>query len=130
MVGLDGFGDLGAYGHDRIQGGHGFLEDHGYIAASVAAHGFGWEREKIFSCKRNVSCYLRGVWKEAMKGQRGGRFAGTGLTYKAKDFAGMDLERNIFDGWMGAEGDREIGNIQQWRGFHWFDSSEFVDKMW
>lgn len=42
----------------------------------------------------------------------------------------MDLERNIFDGWMGAESDREIGNIQQWRGFHWFDSSEFVDKMW
>ena len=130
MVGLDGFGDLGAYGHDRIQGGHGFLEDHGNVAAPVAAHGFGGEGEKVFACKGNVSCYLRGVWKEAEKGQRGGRFAGTGLAYKAKDFAGMDLERNIFDGWMGAESDREIGNIQPWRGFHWFDSSEFVDKVW
>jgi hypothetical protein len=42
----------------------------------------------------------------------------------------VDLERNIFDGWMGAEGDGEIGNIQQWRGFHWFDGSEFADKVW
>ena len=39
MVGLDGFGDLVADGHDRIEGGHGFLKDHGDVAAAVAAHG-------------------------------------------------------------------------------------------
>lgn len=69
MVGLDGFGDLGAYGHDGIEGGHGLLEDHGYVAAPVAAHGFGWEGEEVFACKCNVSCDLRGVWKEAEEGQ-------------------------------------------------------------
>ncbi len=110
MVGLDGFCDLGAYGHDRIQRGHGLLEDHGYVAASVAAHGFGWECEKIFACKSNVSRHLRGIWKEAEDGQRGGGFAAAGLAYESEDFAGMDLERNIFDGWVGAEGDRGLQN--------------------
>ena len=97
-MGLDGFGDLGAYGHDRVQSGHGLLEDHGYVAASVAAHGFGWKGEKIFACKRNGSRDLRGVGKKAEEGQRGGGFAGAGLAYEAKDFAGVNLERNIFDG--------------------------------
>jgi hypothetical protein len=96
----------------------------------VTTHGFGWEGEEIFACKYNVSGYLRGVREEAKEGKRGGGFAAAGLAYEAKDFAGVDLERNIFDGWMGAEGDREIGNVQQWRGFHWFDGSEFVNKMW
>ena len=130
MMGLDGFCDLDAYGHDWIQCGHGLLEDHGYVAASVAAHGFGWEREKIFACKCNVSRHLRGIWKEAEEGQRGCGFAAAGLAYESENFAGMDLERNIFDGLMVPKGDREIDNIQQWRGFHWFDSSEFVDKVW
>jgi len=68
VVGLDGFGDLGAYGHDWIQGRHGFLKDHGYVAASMAAHDFGGEGEEVFTCKGNVSCYLRGVWKETKEG--------------------------------------------------------------
>ena len=130
MMGLDGFCDLGAYGHDWIQRGHGLLKDHGYVAASVAAHGFGGEGEEVFAGKGNVSCNVRGFGKEAKEGQGGGGFAAAGLSYEAEDLAGEDLERNIFDGWMGAKGDREIGNVQQWRGFHWFDGSEFVDKMW
>ena len=129
MVDLDSFGDLNADGHDRIEGGHGFLEDHGYVAASAAAHGFRREREEVFACKGNGSCDLRGVWKEAQEGQRRGGFAGTGLADEAQDFAGVDLERNIFYSWMVAECDREVGNFQQWRRIHWFDGSEFMDKV-
>jgi hypothetical protein len=29
-----------------------------------------------------------------------------------------------------SEGDGKIGNLEQWRGIHWFDGSEFVDKVW
>ena len=40
VVGQIGFGDLGADLHDWVEGGHGFLEDHGDGAASVVAHLF------------------------------------------------------------------------------------------
>ncbi len=34
MVGEEGFGDLVADAHDRVEGGHGFLKDHGDVAAA------------------------------------------------------------------------------------------------
>ena len=39
MVGEEGFGDLVADAQDRVEGGHGLLEDHGDAAAAEAAHG-------------------------------------------------------------------------------------------
>ncbi len=38
-VGLDGFGDLTSDGHDRVEGGHRLLEDHGDFAASDRLQG-------------------------------------------------------------------------------------------
>ena len=40
MVRQDGFGDLVADAHDRIEGGHGLLKNHGDLRAAEEAHGF------------------------------------------------------------------------------------------
>jgi hypothetical protein len=38
-VGQHAFGDLAADGHDRVECGHGLLEDHGDVVAATVAHG-------------------------------------------------------------------------------------------
>jgi hypothetical protein len=35
----DSFGDLRTDAHDRVERGHGFLEDHGDVGAAATTHG-------------------------------------------------------------------------------------------
>ena len=112
MVGLDGFGDLGSDGHDGVEGGHGLLEDHGDVAATVAAHGFFGEGEEGFSRKGNVSSDLSGGWEEAEDAEGGGGFAGAGFADEAEGFAGIDMEGDVVDSLMGAEADGQVGDFE------------------
>jgi hypothetical protein len=119
MMGEVGFGDLGAYLHDGVEGGHGFLEDHGDRASAVAAHAFFGEGEEVFSGKSNVSSDLRGRGEEAQEGEGGGGFAGAGLSDQAEGFAGGDFEGEVLDGGLGAEiyfqaVDLEEGHSGRW----------------
>ena len=114
MVGLDGFGDLGADGHDGVEGGHGLLEDHGDVAAAVAAHGwFGEGEEGIVPSKGDVAGDLGGWGEEAEDGERGGGFAGAGLADEAEGFAGIDVEGDIVDGGVCAKRDGEVGDFEE-----------------
>ena len=63
MVGLDGFGDLGAYGMTGFRAVMGSWKIMAMLLPRWRRMDSGGEREEIFACKRNVSCYLRGVWK-------------------------------------------------------------------
>jgi hypothetical protein len=107
-MGLDGFGDLRADGHDRVEGGHGLLEDHGEGSATMAAHGFFGEGEQIVPIKGNVSSDLRGGGKQSEEGEGGGGFAGAGLADEAEGLAGVDVEGDVADGGTVAEGYGEI----------------------
>lgn len=119
MVGLHCFGDLGTDWHDRIEGGHGFLEDHGDVAAAVAAHGFGWDGEEGLARKGNVSSDLGGLWKESEDGQGGSGFAGAGLSDQAQGLAGVDMEGDVVDGRVGAEAYGQVGYFEYGAGVHW-----------
>jgi len=123
---LYGFGDLSAYGHDWVEGGHGFLEDHGEASPTMAAHGLFRKGEERFPGKGNVSSDLRCRGKEAEEGEGRGGFARAGLSDQTEGFAGVDLERNIFDGLVMPKGDGKIGNIEQRRGKHGL----MVAKLW
>jgi hypothetical protein len=113
VVGLDGFGDLGADGHDRVEGGHGLLEDHGDIAASVAAHGGLGEGEERLTVEADLAGGL-GVWgEEAEDSERGGGLAGAGFAYEAEGLAGIDVEGDIVDGAVWAECDGEAGDFEE-----------------
>ena len=111
------FGDLAADGHDGIEGGHGFLEDHGEVFAAVAAHGVVREGEQVFAHKPYGSSDLRGGGKEAEEGERGGGFAGAGLADQAEGLAGVDLKGDVADGGLIPEVDGEVFDLEK-RGVH------------
>ena len=84
LVGADRFGDLRADAHDRVQRGHGLLEDHGDVAAAAAAHFALGQGEQIgrdvFAGvtgrgEQDFSGDVCGVGKQPQHGQRGRRFA-------------------------------------------------------
>ena len=132
VVGADGFGDLGSDGHDGVERGHGLLEDHGDVAAAVAAHGgFGREvRSRSVAGEADVSGDVGGVGEEAEDGERGGGFAGAGFADQAEGFAGIDVEGDILDGGVLAEADGEVGDFEERRGFHWQMLLKIVVRMW
>lgn len=92
----------------------------------MTAHGLLRERKKRFPGKDNVSSDLSGWRKEPEQCEGRSGFARTGLSDQTKGFAGIDLERNIFDGLVMPEGDGKIGNIEQRRGKHGL----MVAKLW
>jgi len=117
MVGTDGFGDLVADAHDGVEGGHGFLEDHGDAAATVGAHFLFWEGEEVFAVEENFAGG-DGVGREqAEDGEGCCGFAGAGFADEAEDFAGRDGEIDVVhDGTragLGAEGDGEVADVEQ-----------------
>ena len=122
MVGLDSFGDLGADGHDRVEGGHGLLEDHGDLAAAMVAHGFGREIEEILAVETDLAGDSGGVGEQAQEGERGGGFAGSGLADEAEGLACGEGEGEVVDGEMLAEADGQVFDFQKRCG-HAFDGS-------
>lgn len=121
VVGEDSFGDLCAYRHDRIEGGHGFLEDHGDVAAAVVSHGCFGEVEEGLSCKGNVSSDLGGGREEAEEGEGGGGFAGAGFSDEAEGLSGVDLKGDVLDSVVGSEADGQVFYLEK----GWVESGEF-----
>jgi len=110
LVGADGFGDLFANGHDRVEGGHGLLKNHGDVAAAFLAHGFVGQGEKVDAVEANGSFNAGVGVEETEDSKRGNGFAGAGFADEAEDFAGRDGETEVGDD-LGAEVDGEIGDF-------------------
>ena len=116
-VSAEGLGDLVADAHNRVQRGHGLLEDHGACAAAEAADaGFG-EGVKPPAGKGDGSGDAGGGRKQAQEGERGGRLAGAGLAYEAEGFSLRNGKGEIVDDGVRAEGDGEVIDFKE-RGGH------------
>lgn len=102
LVGKDGFGDLIAHAHDRVERGHGFLKNHGNLRTAQAAHGIAGKLREIarpsFGREQDFSTDLCLRGKQPHDGERSERFAGTRFADEAEDFAGGDGETEIADG--------------------------------
>jgi hypothetical protein len=91
MMRLDGFGNLIADPHDRIERGHRLLEDHRDGRASQLAELFSGELEQIgvgaVASEKNstASAGLRGQQSHNSQGCE--RLAGTGLSDQSQHFA-------------------------------------------
>lgn len=115
----DGFGDLAADAHDRVERGHGLLEDHGDGAAAVGAHLVFAEGEQVFGVRVGLAGELEAAGdggrgrKQAEDGERGGGLAGAGLADEADGFAGGNVEGDAVDGFVAGEGDAEIADGEQ-----------------
>ncbi len=116
MVGEEGFGDLVADAHDRVEGGHGFLEDHADGAAAEPAHGGFGEREDGLAFEQDAAGDAGSGGEQAQEGERGGGFAGAGLADEAEGFAGREREGDAVDDFAGAEGYGEAVDFEQRRG--------------
>ena len=116
-VSAESLGDLVADAHDRVQRGHGLLEDHGACAAAKAADaGFG-KGVKPPAGKGDGSGNAGGRRKQAQEGERGGRLAGAGFAYEAEGFSLRDGKGEIVDDGVKAKGDGEVIDFEE-RGGH------------
>ena len=130
VMGLDGLGDLGADGHDWVERGHGLLEDHGYVAASAAAHGGLREGEEVFAGEGDASGYLGARRKQTEQGERGGGLAGAGFADEPKGLAGVDPKGDIPDGGTMAEGYGETFHFEQGCRVHGLNVCEVAVGCW
>ncbi len=117
-VEAQGLGHLLADGEDRIQGGHGFLEDHGDVVAPDLAHPGLGAPAQVFPLKADRAGHLgRGSLEEPQDGQRGDGLAAAGLPHQAQGLAGGQVETHPGHGPdpapLPGEGYREIAHFQQ-----------------
>jgi len=122
VVGADGLGDLRADRHHRVQGGHRLLEDHGDLAAAVAAHGLRAEAEQVGAAEADAPGHAGGWGQQAKDRERGGGLARAGLADQAEGLAGVDRERDALDGLAlrvrAGKGDGELFDGEDGNG-HW-----------
>ena len=83
---LQTLGNLLTHGHNRVQGGHGVLENHGHI---VAAHSLQLgiaHLEHVLALQGNRATLdnSRRIRNQIHNGQSRGGFTGTGLAYQAQ----------------------------------------------
>ena len=110
----DGFGDLVADTHDRVEGGHGLLENHGDARAAklpqLVGRQLGEMRgEAVAVLKGDLARDDRGGRKQAHDGERGDGFSGAGFADQAEHFARGDRERKTANGGHGCSGLRLLG---------------------
>ena len=55
VVSVDSLGNLGPDDHRRIEGGHGFLEDHGDLTPAMTAHGVFGQCEQVSFAEANAA---------------------------------------------------------------------------
>ena len=89
-------GDLVAHGHQRVQSGHGVLEDHGDLLAADAAHLLFRQLQQILSIQDDLAVQdLRGrVGQDAQDGFGDGGLARAGLAHQAQAPAPLDFQGN------------------------------------
>lgn len=113
MVDAEGFGDLLADGHDRVEGGHGLLKDHGEALAAVAAHGGFGEGEEVLPGEADRAGEGSGGGEKAEEGERGGGLARAGFPDQAEGLAGGNGERDAVHGGLRAEADVEVVDFEE-----------------
>ena len=114
----DGFGDLVADTHDRVEGGHGLLENHGDARAAKLPQLVGRQLGEMRGdavavleavLENDFARDDRGGRKQAHDGERGDGFSGAGFADQAEHFARGDRERKTANGGHGCNGLRLLG---------------------
>jgi hypothetical protein len=89
---------LVADGEQRVQRGHGILQDHGDALAAHAAHlGVGFLQQVLALEQHPAAGHARRRWQEAQDGERQRALARSGLPDDAQGLAGIDAQRDIVD---------------------------------
>ena len=93
LMGSDSLLDLISDGEDRIEGGHGFLEDHGDLSASDTSKGLFIEVQEISSLEENLSIrnLSRRLRDEPQDGESRNGLTTAGLADDAHRFTPLDL---------------------------------------
>jgi len=124
VVGQQCLSELVADAHDRVEGGHGLLKDHGDLAAAELTHFSCGERKQGLAGEGDGAGERRRGGEQAEECERGGGFTGAGFTDETEGFAGGDGEGDIvYDNavisGVQAEGDGEVFDLEQGCGHRW-----------
>ena len=95
----DDLGDLLAHGDDRVQGGHGVLEDHRDALAAHVVHLFLAQFQKVPAVEPDsaVLDHGRRLLEHAQYGPGDGRLARAGLAHQAQHLALFQLQGDVVD---------------------------------
>ena len=124
LMELQALGDLLPHGEHRVQGGHGVLEDHGYVLAPDLVHLGGGEVEDIpaFDHQPVALHHPGGIRHQPEDGQGGGGFACAGLPHQADGLPVAQLQVDAVEG----VDDAVLGLIADHQVFHIQDELVFV----
>ena len=111
LVEPDGLADLAADRKHRIERGHGFLENHGDVAAPDLAHLRARDLQQVLPLETNLSPddLPGGIVDQAHDGERGHAFAATALADQSDRLPVPDGEADVVDRLGDALGGEEIG---------------------
>ena len=121
---LDGFGELAVEGEDGVEGGHGFLEDHGHFGAPDAAHIVHIDFEDVLAVEEDFAGDGASGWvgDEAHQGEGADAFAAAAFAHEAEGFAGEDFVGDVVhgfdDAFVGEEVGLEVFDFKQGLGVH------------
>ena len=96
----NGFGDLFANRHHRIQCRHWLLKHHGGIATAAGNHVLFRKLQPIFLSKPDAASDLGARIEQAQNRQRGDRFSRSRLADQRQRFARIDGEAQVIDSRM------------------------------
>ena len=86
--------NLTTYFEDGVEGGHGFLEDHGDIVAANFTHGGFAEFEHVLASEENAVGFdaAWGLGDESHDGEGGDAFAAAAFADEGEGFASVHFE--------------------------------------
>ncbi len=111
-MGLNGFCDLVADPHDGVEGGHGFLEDDGDLAATEGAEVAVRQGEEFAALPADGAGDAGGGAQQSEDGEGGDGFAGAGFADEAEDFAALKGEADAADDVGVAKPDLEVVDFE------------------
>ncbi|MDT4861467.1 hypothetical protein FQZ97_960730 [compost metagenome] len=92
----DGLDDLLAHGEDRVERGHGFLEDHGDVPAAHVAHARGAERQQILSAVADGAAADAARRRHQLQQRQAGHaLAAARLAHDTQHLAGLQVETHL-----------------------------------
>ena len=115
---FQGFLNLLAHFHKRVQAGHRFLEYHAYIFAVNTSQFASCAFEEVTTIKENFAFHFdETALDKAGDSHCGDRFTGAGLADQAPAFTGQYVKADTFDGFFtgGMELYTKIADIKHFR---------------
>ena len=99
LMGPDDVGHLGADGEDRVQAGHGFLEDHGHIPTPHFFHTLFADAQELAPHEADGTAQFRLASPRKKPGHRKGGhgFPAARFSHKAQDFSCSHREIHIVE---------------------------------